>query len=145
VTRINHIILHPGPYLRLYQDKIYEQNHEIMLDILVGEPFAARTLRQTNAFPESPVVCFAMRRIQGLHGVATFDANHHRQEAKRERLQHALGYARSAVVFQGTTKWSKLPRRRIQTSHGASRNGSCSHRSKKNHRLKKGLKSEIPA
>lgn len=45
-------------YLGFDQDQINEEHHEVMLDVLVGELLAARTLCQTDALPQGPVVGF---------------------------------------------------------------------------------------
>jgi hypothetical protein len=50
-------------YLRLYKHQINKQNHIIMLNIFVGEPLAARTLRQTHPFAERAIIGFAIRRV----------------------------------------------------------------------------------
>lgn len=64
-------------YLRLDQDQINEQHHEIVFDIFVGEAFAARTLRQTHALSKSLVIGFAVRRIQRRHRISTFNTYRH--------------------------------------------------------------------
>jgi hypothetical protein len=47
-------------YLWLYKHQINEQYHKIMFYIFIREPFAARALRETHAFSEGPVICFAV-------------------------------------------------------------------------------------
>jgi len=48
-----------------------------MLDILVGEPFAAGALGQTNTFPEGSIVSFAVDCVQVLHRSTACDAYWH--------------------------------------------------------------------
>lgn len=48
-----------------------------MLDVFIGEPLAAGTLREAHAFPERPVVRFAVFGVEGLDGVAAFYADGH--------------------------------------------------------------------
>ena len=48
-----------------------------MLDILVGEAFATRTLREPNPFSESFVVGLAVGSIQCTDRVPTFNAYRH--------------------------------------------------------------------
>jgi hypothetical protein len=50
-------------YLRFDQNQINEQHHEIMLDIFVGEAFAARTLRQPHSLSQGFIIGFAVCRI----------------------------------------------------------------------------------
>lgn len=64
-------------YLWLDQHQINEQHDEIMLDIFVGEAFAAWTLRETHTFAESLVIGFAVCSIKCADWVATLDADRH--------------------------------------------------------------------
>jgi hypothetical protein len=43
-------------YLRLDKDEINEDHDEIMLDVFVREPLAARTLRKTHSFAQGSVI-----------------------------------------------------------------------------------------
>ena len=64
-------------YLGLYKHQVDKQHHEIMFYVFVCEPLAARTLREADAFPERPVVRFAVFGVEGLDGVAAFYADGH--------------------------------------------------------------------
>ncbi len=48
-----------------------------MLDVFVGESFAARALRQPHAFAEAAVVSLAVFVVEALDGVAALDADWH--------------------------------------------------------------------
>jgi hypothetical protein len=50
-----------------------------MLDVFVGEAFAARALRQTHAFAKGPIICAAVGAVQMRDRVRAFDADGHRQ------------------------------------------------------------------
>ena len=63
--------------LWLYEHQVDKQHHEIMLHIFICKPLAARTLREADAFPERPVVRFAVFGVEGLDGVAAFYADGH--------------------------------------------------------------------
>lgn len=43
-------------YLRLDKNEINEDHNEIVLDVFVREPLAARTLRQTHTFTQGTVI-----------------------------------------------------------------------------------------
>lgn len=64
-------------YLRLDQDQVNEQHHEVMLDILVGELLAARTLCESHAFSQRAVVRLRVLSIESLDGVAALYADGH--------------------------------------------------------------------
>lgn len=64
-------------YLWLDQHQIDEQHDEIMLDVFVGEAFAAWALRETHTFAESLVVGFAVSCIERTDWIATFDTDGH--------------------------------------------------------------------
>lgn len=49
-----------------------------MLDVLVGEALAARTLRQAHALSEGVVVRLAVRGVEVRDRVRALDANGHR-------------------------------------------------------------------
>ena len=55
-------------HLRFDQDQINKKNHEVMLDIFVGKPFALRALCQTHAFTEASIIGLAVGCVQGRHG-----------------------------------------------------------------------------
>lgn len=65
------------PYLRLDQDEIDEQNHKIMLDVLVGEALTIGTLSQADSFPQRAVVGLAVDGVQVFHRSAAGDAYWH--------------------------------------------------------------------
>jgi hypothetical protein len=69
--------IRPKTYLRLDQDQIDEEDDKIMLDILVGEAFAAWTLGQPYAFAESLVIGFAVGGVKCADRIPTFDAYRH--------------------------------------------------------------------
>ncbi|KAI5300011.1 alpha-1,2-mannosyltransferase (Kre5) [Ascosphaera pollenicola] len=64
-------------HLRLDQNQINEQNHKVMLDVLIRELLAARTLRQSHALAQRAVIGFAVRRVEVRDGEAAFDAYWH--------------------------------------------------------------------
>ena len=64
-------------HLRFDQDQINEEDDEIMLDIFVGESFAARTLGQTHSLSKRAVVSLAISCVKLMDWVATFNANWH--------------------------------------------------------------------
>ena len=64
-------------YLWLNQHQVDEQHDEIMLDVFVGEAFAAWTLCEPHAFAESLVVGFAVCGVQRTDWIATLDADWH--------------------------------------------------------------------
>lgn len=64
-------------YLWLNQHQVDEQHDEIMLDVFVGEAFAAWTLRETHTFAESLVVGFAVCGIKRTDWIATLDTDWH--------------------------------------------------------------------
>jgi hypothetical protein len=66
-------------YLRLDQDKINEYHDKVMLNVLVGEAFAARALRQTHAFAKGPIICATVGAVQVRDRIRAFDADGHRQ------------------------------------------------------------------
>ena len=61
----------PGAYLRLDENKVDKKHHKVMLDILVGEALASRTLGQSNTFG-------FVRAVQLIDLKATFYAYWHR-------------------------------------------------------------------
>ena len=63
--------------MRLDQDQIDEEDDKIMLDILVGEAFAAWTLGQPNTFSECFVIGFAVCCVECADRIAAFDAYRH--------------------------------------------------------------------
>lgn len=48
-----------------------------MLDIFIGEPLTARTLRQSHPFAERAVIGFAVGRVQMGNRVGAFDTYRH--------------------------------------------------------------------
>lgn len=64
-------------HLGFDQDQIDEEDDEVMLDIFVGESFAARTLGQTHSFSKRAVISLAVRGVKLVNWVATFNANWH--------------------------------------------------------------------
>lgn len=56
----SHVSEECATYLWLDQDQIDEQHDEIMLDVFVGEAFAAWTLCEAYTFAESLVIGFAV-------------------------------------------------------------------------------------
>ena len=64
-------------YLWLDQHQIDEQYDKIMLDVFVGEAFAAWTLCEPHTFAESLVVSFAVCGIQRTDWVPTLDTDWH--------------------------------------------------------------------
>lgn len=68
-------------YLGFDQDKINEQHHEVVLDILVSELLAARTLCQAHALSQSAVVGFRVLGVQCFHRVAALYADGHSSAA----------------------------------------------------------------
>jgi hypothetical protein len=65
------------PYLRLDQHQIDEQHHEVVLDILVCEALAARTLRQSHALPKCSIISLAVGMVEGVDGKSAFDTYRH--------------------------------------------------------------------
>ena len=63
--------------MRLDQDKIDEEDDEVMLDILVREAFAPWTLGQPHAFSECLVIGFAVGCVKCADGVSAFDTDRH--------------------------------------------------------------------
>lgn len=61
----------------LDQHQIDEKHDEVMLDIFVGEAFAAWALCETHAFAESLVVGFAVGSIKCADWIATLDTDWH--------------------------------------------------------------------
>jgi hypothetical protein len=47
-------------YLRLDQDQVDEQDYKVVLNIFVGESFAARALRQTHPLPKRAIIGLAV-------------------------------------------------------------------------------------
>lgn len=64
-------------YLWLDQDQVDEQDNKVMLDVLVGEPFAARALRQAHALAQRAVIGLGVCGVEGIYGKATFYAYRH--------------------------------------------------------------------
>jgi hypothetical protein len=62
-------------YLRLNQHQINKQHDKVMLNILVGEALAARTLREADPAPQGPIVGGGVGRVERLHGVRAFYAD----------------------------------------------------------------------
>lgn len=62
IRKVDNSVL--GTYLRLDQDQVNENNHEIILDVLVGESLAARALRQAHAFAQGSVIGAAVGAIE---------------------------------------------------------------------------------
>lgn len=58
--------------LGLDQNEIYEQYDKVMLNVFVGEAFAAWTLCQSHAFAKGSIICFAVGRVKLVHWEATF-------------------------------------------------------------------------
>ena len=69
------------------QDQVNEQHHEVMLDILVGELLAARTLCKSHTLSQRAVVRLRVFSIESLDGVATFYADGHSCAAIGEALR----------------------------------------------------------
>ena len=63
--------------LRLDQDEVYEEHHEVVLYIFVGEALAARALRQADALAQRPVIGLAVRAVEEVDGEPTFYADRH--------------------------------------------------------------------
>ena len=63
--------------LRFDQNKIDEQDDEIMFDIFVRESLAARTLRKTDSFTQRSIVGFAVSRVQIRELIAAFYTDWH--------------------------------------------------------------------
>jgi len=66
-------------YLWLDQDQINEQHHEVMFDVFIGEPLAARTLSQSNSFAERSIIRFAVGCVKSIDRETAFDADWHRE------------------------------------------------------------------
>lgn len=73
--------------MRFNQDQINEQHHEVVLDILVGEFLAPRTLCKSHALSQRAVVRLRVFGIEGLDGVATLYADGHSCAAIGEALR----------------------------------------------------------
>jgi len=58
-----------GTYLGFDQNKINEEHDKVMLNILVGELLATRTLCQTHSFTERVVVRFAIGSVEMRYGI----------------------------------------------------------------------------
>ena len=81
-TRIGGLLVvrglrHGGPYLRFDQDKIDEEDNEVMLDILVGKLLAVLALRESHAFAERTIVGAAVRGVENGHWVGARDTDRH--------------------------------------------------------------------
>lgn len=65
--------------LRLDEDQVHKQNHEIMLDIFVTEPSAVFAYRQADVVAADLVPISSARVLgpQRFHGVPTLDADWH--------------------------------------------------------------------
>lgn len=61
----------------LDQHQIDEQHDEIMLNVFVGEAFAAWTLCEPHTFAESLVVGFAVCGVERVDWIATLDTDWH--------------------------------------------------------------------
>lgn len=68
-------------YLRLDQDQVYEQHHEVVLDILVGKLLTARALCQADAFSQRAIVGFRVLGVQCFDGIPTLYADGHSSAA----------------------------------------------------------------
>lgn len=64
-------------YLRLDQDQVNEQHNKVVLDVLVGELLAARTLCQAHTLAQCAVVGFRVLGVQCFDGVAALYADGH--------------------------------------------------------------------
>jgi hypothetical protein len=64
-------------YLRLDQHQIDKKYDIVMLDVFVGEPLAARTLRQADPFAKGEVISLAIGGVEMGDGVGAFDADGH--------------------------------------------------------------------
>lgn len=64
--------------LRLDQNQIYEQHHEVMLHILVTEAPAVLAYRESHAMAGRAVVSAGVLGVEGLDGITTFNADWHR-------------------------------------------------------------------
>ena len=64
-------------YLWLDQNQINEQHNKVMLDVLVGELLAARTLCQAYTFAQRAVVGFRVFGVQRLDRVPTLYTDGH--------------------------------------------------------------------
>ena len=64
-------------YLWLDQDKVDEEQYEIVFNIAICELLAYGALRQPDPFSEGAIVGFAVRRVQMFHRCAAADAYRH--------------------------------------------------------------------
>jgi len=62
-----------------------------MLDVFVGESFAARALREADTFAERSIICFAVCRVQIRELVAAFYANGHVGQGRNMWIGKAIG------------------------------------------------------
>jgi hypothetical protein len=88
--------------LWLDQHQINEQHDEIMLDIFVGEAFAAWALCEPHTFAESLVVGFAVGSVKRADWVATLDTDWHCKCLVWSLCVFVLGV--DGVKFEGPIK-----------------------------------------
>jgi len=61
--------------LWLDQNQINKEHDKVMLDVLVGEAFASRTLRESDPLSESTVIGFAVRGVECVDRAIAFAAS----------------------------------------------------------------------
>jgi len=84
-------------HLRLDQDQVNEQHDEVMLDVFVGKPLAARTLGEPDAFAQRPVIRLAVCRVQLVDRIATLNTYGHFGGEGRARQGSRHAFATSRV------------------------------------------------
>lgn len=77
-------------YLWLDQHQINEEDDIVMLDVFVGEAFAARALGQADALAEGVIVGLAVGGVEVGDGIGAFDADGHGVRSWRTSFQRTM-------------------------------------------------------